>query len=204
LAHNSVPLAEHEIFMADQFWASPVNIENLAVVIQNSAIGVEDAAMQRKPNLRYRAGERGNAVVEFTLLLPWLFMLFTAVFDFGFYAYALIAVENAVRVAALHGAANSVSAGDRAGACSLVVEELRGLPNINQSFTSSCDSDPVSVTAHYCDGTTACATGVNSADSGPAAYVSVTYQMPVMFRVPIQGVSRITRAAQMRLRDSSQ
>ena len=160
--------------------------------------------MRKPPRLRNRAAERGNAVVEFTLLLPWLFMLFTAVFDFGFYAYALIAVENAVRVAALHGAANSVAAGDQAGACSLVVEELRGLPNINQSFSSSCNSDPVTVSSQYCDGTTACATGVNSADNGPAVFVSVTYQMPVMFRVPIQGVSKITRTAQMRLRDNSQ
>lgn len=28
--------------------------------------------------------ERGNALIEFSLLLPWLFMLFTGVFDFGF------------------------------------------------------------------------------------------------------------------------
>jgi Flp pilus assembly protein TadG len=160
--------------------------------------------MQRSPILRRRAAERGNAVIEFSLLLPWLFLLFTSVFDFGFYAYALISVENAARVAALHGAANSTVAGDQTGACNLVVEELRGLPNIGKSFSSSCSSDPLTVTAQYCDGSTTCNSGVNSADNGPAAYVTVTYQMPALFRVPIGGVARLTRTAEMRLRDFAQ
>ena len=157
-----------------------------------------------RSNLTGHARERGNAVIEFSLLLPWLFMLFTGVFDFGFYAYALISVQNATRVAVLHGAANSVIAGDQAGACRLAVEELRGLPNIGQSFTSSCDSDPLTVTAQYCDGTTACGGGATSADNGPAAFVTITYQMPAMFRTPIGGLSHVSRTAEMRLRDASQ
>lgn len=158
--------------------------------------------MRRFSSLSGRADERGNAVIEFSLLLPWLFMLFTAVFDFGFYAYALISVQNAARVAVLHGAANSMVAGDQSGACNLALEELRGLPNIGQSFTSSCGSDPVTVTSQYCDGNTACGAGTTSADNGPAAFVTITYQMPPLFRMPIRGLSHITRTAEMRLREA--
>jgi TadE-like protein len=160
--------------------------------------------MRRSSSFLCREAERGNAVIEFTLLLPWLMLLFTAVFDFGFYAYALISVENAARVAALHGAANAGAAGDQAGACALAVEEIRGLPNIGAGFSSDCTSDPLTVTALYCDGSTPCSTGTDSADGGPAAIVTVTYQMPPLFRVPLYGLTRISRSAEMRLRDVSQ
>src|SRR5690349_22240514 len=148
--------------------------------------------------------ERGNAIIEFTLLLPWLLLLFTGVFDFGFYAYALISVENAARVGALHGAANASTAADQMGACTLALEEVRGLPNIGPTFLSGCTGDPLTVTSSYCDASTACSTGSNSADGGPAAIVTVTYQMPPLFRVPFAGLTRVSRSSVMRLRDISQ
>lgn len=50
--------------------------------------------------------ERGSAVLEVGLMLPWIVFSFLAVLDFGFCAYGLIATENAARVAATWGAAN--------------------------------------------------------------------------------------------------
>ena len=146
-------------------------------------------------------GRKGGALIEFTLLLPWLMFLFTGVFDFGFHAYALVSVENAARVAALHTSANTSTASDQPGACALVVDTLRGLPNIGNSFSSSCAADPLTVTAAYCDGATICASGAASADRGPAAFVTVTYQMPALFRLPVPGLIRLTRTVEMRLRD---
>ena len=160
--------------------------------------------MGRSSGILCRAVERGNAIIEFTLLLPWLILLFTAVFDFGFYAYALISIENAARVAVLHGAANAGAAADQAGACALAVEEVRGLPNIGAAFSTSCTADPLTVSAAYCDGSTPCGGGANSADGGPAAVVTVTYRMPPLFRIPLSGLTRVTRSSVMRLRDVSQ
>jgi Flp pilus assembly protein TadG len=42
----------------------------------------------------------GNSIVEFSLMAPWILFLFAGAFDWGFYAYALISVQNAARVAA--------------------------------------------------------------------------------------------------------
>jgi hypothetical protein len=144
----------------------------------------------------------GNSIIEFSLLLPWFLFLFTGVFDFGFYAYALIAVENAARVAVLHSAANAATAGDQGGACSLAVQELTGLPNVGPSYNGACNADPITVTSVYCDSSAPCSGSSGSVDGGPAAYVTVKYRMPPLFRIPIPGVASITRIAEMRLRDT--
>jgi len=144
---------------------------------------------------------RGNALIEFTLLLPWLIFLFTAIFDFGYYAYAFIAAENAARSAVMRTSVNSAMASNQSGACLFAIEALRGLPNIGSGFSSSCDADPVTVRAAYCDSTVRCLNGSPSADGGPASYVMVTYRMPALFRFPLRPSLRITRAAQMRLGD---
>jgi Flp pilus assembly protein TadG len=153
--------------------------------------------MQRHNKCR----EQGNSLIEFVLVAPWFFLLFTGVVDAGFATYGLIAVENAARVAALHGAANLVTASDQAGACSLVIQELQGLPQIGSSFSSSCNGSPVTVTVNYCDSSTPCTGSATSVDNGPATFVAVTYQLPQLFQLPISGLTSITRTAEMRLRD---
>lgn len=149
-----------------------------------------------------KRGRRGNSIIEFSLLLPWFIFLFTGVFDFGFYAYALIAVENAARVAVLHSAANAATAVDQSGACTLAAQELTGLPNVGPSYGGTCSADPITVTSAYCDSSTPCSGSTGSVDGGPAAYVTVAYHMPPLFRIPIAGVARITRTAEMRLRET--
>jgi Flp pilus assembly protein TadG len=157
---------------------------------------------------RHRGGHRhaasGNALIEFSLFLPWLIFLFTAIFDFGFYAYAFIGVENAARAGVLQTAVNSATATNQSGACRIALDSLRGLPNIGSSFTSGCSSDPVTVTASYCDASTLCPGGAASADGGPASVVAVTYRMPALFRFPLRPAVTISRTAQMRLGDTSQ
>jgi Flp pilus assembly protein TadG len=148
-----------------------------------------------------RSRKKGNSLIEFAMLAPWFFFLFTGVMDAGFATYGLIAVQNAARIAALHGAANASAATDQAGACALVIQELQGLPNIGSSFSSNCTSNPVTVTINYCDNNTPCSGTSTSVDSGPATFVTVNYQLPAMFQLPIAGVTSITRTAEMRLRD---
>ena len=150
---------------------------------------------------RNKCRESGNSLIEFAMIAPWFFVLFTGVADAGFATYGLIAVQNAARVAVLHGAANATTASDQAGACALVIQELTGLPKIGSGFSSNCSSDPVTVTVNYCDGTTPCTGSTTSVDSGPAAFVAVTYQLPHLFQLPFTGLTSITRTAEMRLRD---
>ena len=146
----------------------------------------------------------GNSLIEFVLLAPWFFLLFAGVTQVGFTLYGLIAVQNAARVAALHVAANPATATDQAGACALVIEELKGLPNINSTFGGSCNAAPVTVSASYCDSSVPCTGAATSADSEAAAVVTVTYFAPAMVRFPVAGLSSITRTVEMRLRDPLQ
>jgi Flp pilus assembly protein TadG len=76
----------------------------------------------RQPGRR-RQGQRGNAIIEASLLAPWMLFLFVGVLDLGFYTHAAIATENAARVAAQYGAAGAGTAGDSAGACTYALQE---------------------------------------------------------------------------------
>ena len=152
-------------------------------------------------SIKFTKREKGNAIVEFALIAPLLFPIILVVFDFGLYAYAFISVQNAARVGALRNSGGIDSAADQPAACSMAIEELRGMPNINPSFTSSCTSDPVSVTATFlCPTTTNCSGASASIDGQPAAQVTVTYNVPDLFRFPLLSPQSITRSSQMRMR----
>ena len=148
-----------------------------------------------------KSKQRGNSLIEVVLFAPWFIFIFIGVTQAGFMLYGLIAVQNAARVAALHVAANAVTANDQAGACSLAIAELKGLPNVGSTFRSNCNASPVVVTTAYCDASVPCAGGTTSIDSGPAAFVSVAYTLPSIGGFPLGGVSSITRTVEMRLRD---
>jgi Flp pilus assembly protein TadG len=150
---------------------------------------------------RLNKNEKGNAIMEFALIAPLLFPLILVIFDFGLYAYGFISVQNAARVAALRNSGGIDSASDQAGACSMAIEELRGMPNIGTSFTSSCAGAPVTVTATYlCPSPTSCSGSSASIDSHPAATVTVTYSVPDLFRFPLVAPQSISRTSQMRMR----
>jgi Flp pilus assembly protein TadG len=145
--------------------------------------------------------EKGNAIMEFALIAPLLFPLILVIFDFGLYAYGFISVQNAARVAVLRNSGGIESASDQAGACSMAIEELRGMPNIGTSFTSSCAGAPLTVTATYlCPSATSCSGSSASIDSHPAAKVTVTYSVPDLFQFPLLAPQSITRTSQMRMR----
>jgi Flp pilus assembly protein TadG len=148
-----------------------------------------------------QTGEKGNAILEFALIAPLLFPLMLVIFDFGLYAYGFISVQNAARVAVLRNSGGIDSATDQAAACSMALEELRGMPNIGTSFTSSCAGSPITVTSVLlCPTTTNCSGTSASIDSHPAAQVTVSYSVPDLFRFPIVAPQTITRSSQMRMR----
>ena len=137
-----------------------------------------------------REHERGSAFVEFLMLFPMLFFLFIGAFDMGFYCYALIGVEDAVRVAALYTSSQSALAANSAGACQYVRNELAKMPNKSQ-FTSGCSALPLQVTAQ----------SITGPDSQPVSKVTVSYRTIQLIPIPgLGGQLTITRAVQMRVR----
>jgi len=135
--------------------------------------------------------ERGHAVLEATLLLPWLLLVFVGVFDLGFYNYSLIAAENAARVAVWYTSQNTATATDSATACTYVLAELQALPNVGTAV-NTCSAAPVEVTAALVN---------TGADGAKASQVTVTYTSPQLIPVPaaMPGQYTVRRTVEMRL-----
>src|ERR1700722_1848345 len=146
------------------------------------------------PSKRRRSG---NSIIELTFMLPWLLFLFVGVFDFGFYAYALIATQNAARAAAVHNSISKSAAADPDfSGCGIVLTELQ--TTANASGLSKCSSGQITTTSQqttvtfpkilqvesdYCpvqNPNPACPASV-PADS---AQVIVTYYTAVLIPIP--------------------
>lgn len=110
----------------------------------------------------------------------------------GFICYAVIATEDAARVAALYTSSASASAADKSGACGYVKIELAKMPNSSQ-FPSTCNAAPLVVTA----------TSVTGPDGQPTSTVTVAYRTIQLPATPISAFTNlltITRTVQMRVR----
>lgn len=123
----------------------------------------------------------GNALVEVTLLTPWIFFLFVGVLDFGFYAYSFISVENATRAAALFTSQSKAAATDQLDACAVVLSELQGA-SYGRKLTSCGDAPNCSTKPCL----NVAATLVAGPDGGDATQVEVKYTTIGM--IPIPGV----------------
>ena len=164
----------------------------------------ETFAASGAPPIRRRQRQGGHSMVEVALLAPWIFILFAAVFDLGFYSYAVIATQNAARSAAMYTSKSPFYAGDLTGACQIARREMQGLPNVPASL-SSCvanagaitDALPiaVSVDANWAP--------PDFAPAGSCTRVVVTYRSPQMFPLPgLMGRMTVTRIADARVRDN--
>jgi Flp pilus assembly protein TadG len=145
-----------------------------------------------KIRLNGERAQRGSALVELVLLLPWFLFLFIGTIDMGFYGYAMVGLQSAARVAALYTSSTSATAVDSVTACSYAVEELKS--NVNMGGVASCGgTSPVSVT------TTLVPSGP---DGNPAAQVTVTYTTAQLFAFPgvLSGQFTISRVVSMRIR----
>jgi Flp pilus assembly protein TadG len=155
--------------------------------------------------------ERGQAVIEVTLMAPWIFFLFIGVFDFGFFAYAAICTQNAARQAAVRTAADEFSQSN-ALACTAALSEMNRITNV--AGLGSCGATPLKVTQKtlctqatvkptviVCNapGCADCAAGVDP--TAASSQVTVTYQSIPLFPIPgvLTGRMNLTRIAEMRI-----
>lgn len=131
-------------------------------------------------------------MIEFTFFMPWYLFLFIGAFDFGFYNYALISVQNGARSAATIASQSTGLATDAATACDYVLDHIRNLPNVG-AVTTACTGEPVTVTAV----TATAADGSGATDTK----ITVTYKTPQLIAIPgiLSGKITITRIVQMRI-----
>ncbi|HWF09850.1 MAG TPA: TadE/TadG family type IV pilus assembly protein [Bryobacteraceae bacterium] len=142
---------------------------------------------------RLPGSRKGTSLIEFSFLVPWYIFLFVGAWDFGFYSYSLIALQDGTRTAAVNASQNSTLAADSTTACTYVLAALQGLPNFGSAVTT-CTAAPLTVTATY--GATA------GPDGGPQVTVTSTLVTPQLFAVPglAPGQTTISRTVTMRVR----
>jgi Flp pilus assembly protein TadG len=152
--------------------------------------------LQKRPLVEAsrRANQRGQAVLETALLLPWLVYCFVGAFDLGVYSYAMISAENAARVVGMYASASTSVASNPTLACTYALAELQDSPGVGS--TSSCSATGVvNVTTSYLSA---------GADGLPAAQVSITYKPSVAITLPgiMNGNLAITRTVEFPIRGS--
>lgn len=134
-----------------------------------------------------RRRKKGSAMLELVLIGPWIFFLFIGVLDWGFYSYALICLQSAARSAALYTSRSSATAADTTSACTIVLAEMKSIPNVG----ATCATNPI-----------VSAVSFTGPDSATATKVTVTYTS--LSLIPIPGILAqqftITRIVKMRLR----
>jgi Flp pilus assembly protein TadG len=143
--------------------------------------------------VRRRATGRGAALVEAAFALPWLFFLFVGAYDWGYFSYAIMATQNAARLACLYTSSASTSAGDSTGACSYALPEFYYLPNMGSQVTACGGTSPLSVVA---------SSVASGADKTPASSVMVTYTLSNMVPIPglLKSSNTISSVVQMRVK----
>ena len=106
----------------------------------------------------------------------------------GFYAYALIATQNAARVAAENASYKPGQAADAAAACQFALAEMKAMSNVKS--LSSCGAGPLVVAAR----------SLTDSDGALATEISVTYTTNQLIPLPrLSGRLTITRKVQMRV-----
>lgn len=139
---------------------------------------------------------RGQAVVEVSLLVPWIVFAFVAAFNFGIFAYSLISTENAARTGAMY-ASQSLTVAQSATivsqVCPYVLGELGDAPGVGSGVTT-CTGSPVTVTV---------APQVPGSGGMNTVKVSVTYNTMQMIPLPglMAGSLAIKRTVELPIRN---
>jgi Flp pilus assembly protein TadG len=143
--------------------------------------------------LRQLSSERGQALIEYILVLPLIFLLIINLVNFGGFFFAWIGVSNAARAGADYAALGGTSAGALASATGAQVTAL-----ITNDVASLRNNPSVSINVCRRNGSTAvtlagtCTLANLTADPEPTAYVltqvDVTYTyvpfIPATLRFP--------------------
>jgi hypothetical protein len=137
-----------------------------------------------------KGASAGQAILELSLMMPWIFFLFVGALDFGFYSHALISTQNAARVATLNAGFTTVSSASQMDACFHARRELAMMPNA-QSFSLTCNQAPLVVTV----------TPFTDADGSPASRVQVAYDTIPLIPIPglVTGQQTITRQVSVKV-----
>ena len=141
------------------------------------------------------SSERGQALIEYILVLPFIFLLIVNLINFGGFFFAWIGVANAARAGADYAALGGASVGAPGPATgaqitTLITQDIASLPNNPSLVVNVCRNNNGTVTALA--GTCSSITGDPEAASYVLTSVDVTYTyvpfIPAGFRFPSMNV----------------
>jgi Flp pilus assembly protein TadG len=131
-----------------------------------------------------RGRSHGQALIEFILIFPMLFLLIVNAVNFGAFLFAWITVADAARAGASYWVLGSAAVGSptpatAAQVTTLVTNDISSLLNHASLVVRACTNN---------NGTVACTgsgTGTPAADPEPATYVSASVDVTYTFQPPI-------------------
>lgn len=102
--------------------------------------------------------DRGQALVELALLVPFLVLLLIGALQAGIIAYAAIEVGNAAEAGALYGAQNRANASNTTGITQAAQNDASGLVTVGvtPSISCACQTASGTLTNITCSATTSC------------------------------------------------
>lgn len=135
----------------------------------------------RKTPLRSIGPSNGQALVEYALMLPLIFLLIVNMVNFGGFFFAWITVANAARAGADYAILGGASAGDLIPAtggqvAALVQQDASSLPNVSSLTVGVCQNYNGTVTTL----TGSCTTTPD--DPEPTNYVLTTVQVSYTYK----------------------
>jgi Flp pilus assembly protein TadG len=150
---------------------------------------------------------RGNALIEFSFLVPWYIFLFVGAFDYGFFSYSLIATQNAAREGALYCSSfnSSSPCADSSNSvhCEYALDQLRMLPNVGSGLTTCGTGSTVTTSAPLAVSSATLTAGTSpDGTANSATAVTVVYMTPQLIPIPglLPGKLTINRTVKMRFR----
>jgi len=144
------------------------------------------SCVQRRPKGRALGRSRGQALIEFMLIFPMLFLLIVNAINFGAFFFAWITVANAARAGASYWALGSAAVGSPTPATSaqittLVTNDISSLLNRSSLIVRTCRNT---------NGTINCTGGGSSSlpmgDPESPTYVSASVDVTYTFQPPIK------------------
>jgi Flp pilus assembly protein TadG len=142
----------------------------------------------RSPLRRTRSRRRrGQALVEFALVVPLFLLLLAAMIDFGLGLNASISVSNAAREGARLGAVDAISA----DIVSRVNSMMAPFPGVPTSVTATC--------THAGGGTCTLDNAATKPGSGDSVIVTVSFNYRMIWPLAFGNVINLTSTAKFRI-----
>jgi Flp pilus assembly protein TadG len=142
--------------------------------------------MTRLRILRRLAARDGQALIEFILVLPMLFLLILNLVNFAGFFYAWITVANAARAGAdyailsISSVGGGITPATAAGTVNVVTNDMSSLPNNTSLVINICQNNNGTFTSLY--GTGICSSSTVASDPEPTSYVLTSVDVSYTYK----------------------